>query len=341
MNTETQSLEVVPRDAQNPTALMRQSTDVASVCKDIVVRTACNIQGRKYVKCEGWMAIATAHGCMARSRDVQRIEGGWTAIGEIVRVSDGVLLSTAEGYVGKDEKKWGSCPEYACRAMVQTRAISRACRAAFAHVVVLMDAGLSTTPAEEVPESGFQDERPARSSVSMEAQEDSKPATKSPPSVGALRDKMLTNLLAKFEQPVLREFAVKWGAIPAAGGLIDWRDDAVPNDADDMNLLELEVKKFTDGGEITLLPALAVKPASPPAPARNDPPASNGAEWRSTPITFGKNKGSTLGDLKDASLRWYVNNYEVKKGKYEAENQKFRDALDAAQEEMQFEPDRD
>jgi RNase H-fold protein (predicted Holliday junction resolvase) len=33
--------------------------------------------------------------------------------------------------------------------MAQTRAISRVCRSAFAHCVVLIDADLSTTPAEE------------------------------------------------------------------------------------------------------------------------------------------------------------------------------------------------
>jgi uncharacterized protein (DUF3820 family) len=41
--------------------------------------------------------------------------------------------------------------------MCQTRAISRACRSAFAHIVVLIDKSLSTTPAEEVPYGGFQD----------------------------------------------------------------------------------------------------------------------------------------------------------------------------------------
>jgi hypothetical protein len=46
-------------------------------------------------------------------------------------------------------------PDYAIRAMASTRAVSRVCRAAFSHVVVLMDAGLSTTPAEEVPDGGF------------------------------------------------------------------------------------------------------------------------------------------------------------------------------------------
>ena len=160
------ALQVVEQHAlvpyENPGAMMRQATDVAGVCREIVMRTACNIQGRKYVKCEGWMSIATAHGCIASSRSVERVEGGWTAIGEIRRMSDGVLLSQAEGFVGKDEKRWGQADEYACRAMAQTRAISRACRAAFAHVVVLIDGGLSTTPAEEVPDSGFENAKPVQ-----------------------------------------------------------------------------------------------------------------------------------------------------------------------------------
>lgn len=155
------NLSVIPQP-ENPGQLMRQATDVAGVCREIVLKTACNIQGRKYVKAEGWMAIATAHGCVAGSRDVQRVEGGWVAIGEIRRISDGVLISQAEGYVGKDEKRWGNADEYACRAMAQTRAISRACRAAFAHVVVLIDGGLSTTPAEEVPDGGFDNAKPVR-----------------------------------------------------------------------------------------------------------------------------------------------------------------------------------
>jgi hypothetical protein len=160
-NNKPIEAEILPAQAvairENASELMKRTTDVAGVCREIVLKCACNIQGKKYVKCEGWMAIATAHGCIAGSRDVKKVEGGWTAIGEIRRISDGVLLAQAEGFVGQDEKRWGSANEYACRAMAQTRAISRACRAAFAHVVVLMDAGLSTTPYEEVPAEGFHD----------------------------------------------------------------------------------------------------------------------------------------------------------------------------------------
>jgi hypothetical protein len=150
--------------------LYRQATDVAGVCRDIVLKTAVEIQGRKYVRVEGWQSIATAHGCVASARGVEKTEDGMRAIGEIRRMSDGQVIATAEGFVGKDEPIWYGGPDtvwdrvqrcekevirpkradYAIRAMAQTRAISRACRSAFAHVVVLIDAKLSTTPAEEV-----------------------------------------------------------------------------------------------------------------------------------------------------------------------------------------------
>lgn len=157
---------------------MRQATDVAGVCGEIVKKTAISIQGKQYVKVEGWMAIATAYGCVAGARDVENVPGGIRAIGELRKISDGVLIGTAEGFVGEDEPTWfGGLrkvrdktsetgwamrempprPQYAIRAMCQTRAISRVCRSAFAHVVVLIDTNLSTTPAEEIPEGGFHD----------------------------------------------------------------------------------------------------------------------------------------------------------------------------------------
>lgn len=159
---------LVPIQQSNVDAY-RASTDAASLCREIVVNTATNIQGRKYVCVEGWQAIAIAHGCTASARDVERIEGGVRAIGEVRRMSDGAVIAEAEGFVGEDEPTWfggesisygkrkvlPKRADYAIRAMAQTRAISRACRSAFAHVVVMMNAGLSTTPAEEVPLGGF------------------------------------------------------------------------------------------------------------------------------------------------------------------------------------------
>lgn len=143
-----------------PLELFKRSTEVASVCGEIVKRTARQIQGRKYVQVEGWQSIAVAYGCIASATKVERIEGGMRAVGELRRASDGALLATAEGFVGEDEATWyggesrgktlPKRPDFAIRAMAQTRAISRVCRTAFAFVVVLIDNKLATTPAEEM-----------------------------------------------------------------------------------------------------------------------------------------------------------------------------------------------
>lgn len=134
----------------NPIANIKKSTDVAGACKEIVTRTSIKIQNRKYVPVEGWMAIATAHGCNLSATDVKQVDGGISAKGLVRRISDGIILGEAEGFVGDDEKTWSNRPLFARRAMAQTRAMSRAARSVFAHVVVLMDAGLETTPAEEM-----------------------------------------------------------------------------------------------------------------------------------------------------------------------------------------------
>lgn len=161
MNNESEEKQLA---TINPQRLMQTANDVAAVCGEIVKKTALQIKGRRYIRVEGWQALATAHGCIAGARDVERVAGGYRAIGEIRRISDGALLGTAEGFVGDDEvvwfggqdqggRTWPQRPAYAIRAMAQTRAISRVCRSAFAHVVILIDAELSTTPAEEADSS--------------------------------------------------------------------------------------------------------------------------------------------------------------------------------------------
>ena len=159
--------EIVPVRAGSNVDAYRASTDAADLCKAIVVATSSMIQKRRYVSVEGWQAIARAHGCAAGVSLVEKVDGGIRAVGEVRDILTGSLVASAEGFVGEDEPvwfgggkdKWGKPyekrPDYAIRAMAQTRAMSRACRSAFAHVVVMMNAGLSTTPAEEVPSSGF------------------------------------------------------------------------------------------------------------------------------------------------------------------------------------------
>lgn len=174
-----------------PAELVEASKNVAHLCKDIVKKTVITIgRGKKakdYVKVEGWQAIANAFGCTAGARDVAKVYDeaddrliGYKATGEVRRNSDGVVISTGEGFVGTDEVQWfggigevwnedtrkmmkkpyAARHEYAIRAMAQTRGISRACRSAFAFVIVLIDEKLSTVPAEEA--EGFAHEDGAR-----------------------------------------------------------------------------------------------------------------------------------------------------------------------------------
>lgn len=176
---------MAPQDASGLPAIIpstgvetyRMSTDAANICGAIVKATAKNIQGRNHVMVEGWQAIAIAHGCAASSGEVEWVDspsvqepGGYKAVGEVRRMDNGALIAKAEGFVGTDEATWfgGEAevwdkqarrkvkkvlpkrPAFAIKAMAQTRAISRACRSAFAHVVVMIDRNLSTTPAEEM-----------------------------------------------------------------------------------------------------------------------------------------------------------------------------------------------
>lgn len=150
----------------------RKATSVAGVCKDIVLKTSVVIANRKYVPAASWEAIATAHGYIVSTRDIEYVKGhrdeqwhgfagGFRCIGELKNMETGVVIATAEGFVSEDETTWfggekstgeqiKKRSDSAIRAMVQTRAAGRVCKQAFAHVVVLMNAGLSTTPLEEV-----------------------------------------------------------------------------------------------------------------------------------------------------------------------------------------------
>lgn len=317
---------------ENPTQLIRQATDVAGVCKEIVLKTACNIQGKKYVKCEGWMAIATAHGCLASSREVQKVEGGFTAIGEIRRIHDGAVLATAEGFVGRDEKRWKDAPEYACRAMAQTRAISRACRAAFAHVVVMMDAGLSTTPFEEVPEDGFEPagrsggyQRPPQPAPTQPSpQSGAKPPAKSgdvlPQEATKEQFQKFMAALNPVREPATEYFKRKgWLPDKPEAVLEELPIKHVPKTKREFGSIMAELEAWMDGEQ-------------------------QAPDWKSFPMPWGKNKDTPLGELDKKYLFGLFMNFEVEeeydgKRKHEdaiAKDRKFREMLDEAGEHYEW-----
>ena len=178
------SEELIHRQGDCPAEVMRRETDIAGVCGEIVRRTAQTIGRRQYVRVEGWQSIASAHGCMPSIRTVTALDdGSVAAMADLIRIADGAVIASAEGYVGMDEPTWSGRPAYARRAMAQTRAMSRVCRTAFAHIVVMIDANLSTTPAEEVPAEGFIDDHPngPAATIAMPKPAAPKPAPKPAP----------------------------------------------------------------------------------------------------------------------------------------------------------------
>ena len=164
MNEPTNTI-MDPTQQSSPQQVMAMVSSVARATKSLVGSAIISLQGKKYIKVEGWQAIAAAHGCTVTADTVTaQDDGAVIATAFVRRLRDNATLGSAEGYVGMDEV-WGKRPIYARRAMAQTRAISRACRNAFAHVVVAMNSehatGFETTPAEEVPEGGFPERRAA------------------------------------------------------------------------------------------------------------------------------------------------------------------------------------
>lgn len=154
-------LTVVPPD---PIKLYSLGQQVADVCKDIVLKSSCDIQGKRYVKVEGWQAIAATFGTTP-----EVVEGGVTfhedgVMAEVVlkRDSDQTIISRAYGFVGYKEDP--EAEKYAIIGKAQTRAVARVCRHKFSFVVVLIDPYLETTPADEVPRDGFKN-KPKRSGV--------------------------------------------------------------------------------------------------------------------------------------------------------------------------------
>jgi len=135
--------------ATSPGALMQEATSVADQLAHMVTeqRLSVAIQGRPYVKVEGWTTLAALMGVVAREVETAEEAGVFTAVVELVRLSDGAVISRASAECG-EEKPWNGRPRYARRSMAQTRATGKACRLAFSWVMAL--AGYEATPAEEM-----------------------------------------------------------------------------------------------------------------------------------------------------------------------------------------------
>jgi len=138
--------------APEPKAVIQQATKEANVLAGVIDDRGLfvTIQGRKYVRVEGWTTLAIMRGCLSREVSTEAQEDGrYIAVVELVRLTDGAVLTRASAECGgPDEPTWQNRPPYARRSMAQTRAAGKACRLAFSWVMALT--GYETTPAEEM-----------------------------------------------------------------------------------------------------------------------------------------------------------------------------------------------
>jgi len=148
----------------HPREVIQMATEEANVLSEVIERQKLYsmIQGKKFVKVEGWVTLATLRGCLPREVSVEEKEGGrYVATVELCRMSDGMVLTRASAECGGDgDNVWKGRPSNARRSMAITRATGKAARVAFSWVMAL--AGFEVTPLEEMDHLGNeQSENPA------------------------------------------------------------------------------------------------------------------------------------------------------------------------------------
>lgn len=137
----------------DPKLVIRQATEEANALAEVIEsrKLYSVIQGKRFVKCEGWTTLACLRGCLPREVSVTEMpEGRYVAEVELIRVSDGMVLTRASSECGgPEDTTWARRAPNARRSMAITRATGKACRVAFSWVMAL--AGFEPTPLEEMP----------------------------------------------------------------------------------------------------------------------------------------------------------------------------------------------
>jgi hypothetical protein len=154
--TELGAIEVL-----TPMERLERNKELITVLSPIIQdHHLANIQGKNYMCVGGGIAVANSLGYAISVSAVTHDKGMgvYQATSELRDSNTGVLVATAVGYVGDDEKRWVSGPKYALLSMTQTRAEAKLLRANFGSVYVMLGAS-SDTPAEEM--SGVTNGRPA------------------------------------------------------------------------------------------------------------------------------------------------------------------------------------
>jgi hypothetical protein len=158
---ETTAVTLGVIHADNPAALVRGATAVAEALAGVIDKQKLysQIQGKRFVRCEGWTTLAAMLGVTPHEVSVTEQDGVFTATVELRRLVDGQSVGRASAECGapdeldrKGAPLWANRPRYARRSMALTRATAKACRLTFSWVMAM--SGYEVTPAEEIPTDG-------------------------------------------------------------------------------------------------------------------------------------------------------------------------------------------
>ena len=135
-----------------PADVIRQASAVAQQLAAVIKdrKLYSKIQGREFVRVEGWTTLGAMLGIIPREASVTEREDGYEAVVELVRMDSGAVVGRGSAVCLRDEKTWRDRATYAIRSMAITRATGKAFRLGFSWIMTL--AGYEPTPAEEMDE---------------------------------------------------------------------------------------------------------------------------------------------------------------------------------------------
>lgn len=174
--------------SSSPALIIEEATDIANQLSDIIKsKKLYKAIGKKnHVFVEGWTTLGALLGVFPYPETSIRLDREDEIAYEatvIVRTLSGLELSKGEAICSSKESNWRNADEYAIKSMATTRATSKALRIPLGWVMVL--AGYSATPAEEMMGSGFsQPGRTQQPAPSTEKKLKNKPKSSRPKSSG-------------------------------------------------------------------------------------------------------------------------------------------------------------
>ena len=132
----------------------QEALQVASTLQTFVTerKLTANIQGKNYPLVEAWQFAGSQLGLIPVVKEVKNLsnefELKYEAFVEVVRLTDGLVLSRGYAVCSNKEHSKKRFDEYAIASMAQTRAVGKAYRNILAWL--MKAAGFEATPAEEM-----------------------------------------------------------------------------------------------------------------------------------------------------------------------------------------------